>query len=124
MVYKLLRQPSSYDLIVVPNLDGSILSDGTAALVENLGLIPSANVGGGFAMGEPCLGSALGIMEKGIANPIAMIRSGALMADSTYKAVDENLDKGRLLTPDMVDPNGKAGTATTEEVVEDILKRL
>lgn len=63
-------------------------------------------------------------MGKGIANSIAMIRSGALLADSTYKAVDENLDEGRLLTPDMVGSNGKAGMAMTEEVVENILKRL
>lgn len=133
MVYKLFRQPSSYDVIVAPNLYGDILSDGAAALVGSLGLVPSANVGSGFAMGEPCHGSAPDIMGKGIANPIATIRSAALMlefmhleeaADSIYKAVDENLDEGRLLTPDMVDSNGKAGTATTEEVVKDILKRL
>lgn len=53
-----------------------------------------------------------------------MIRSGALLADSTYKAVDENLDEGRILTPDMVGSKGKAGMAMTEEVIENILKRL
>lgn len=133
MVYKLFRQPSSYDVIVAPNLYGDILSDGAAALVGSLGLVPSANVGHGFAIGEPCHGSAPDIMGKGIANPIATIRSAALMLDfydhqdaaaAIYKAVDENLDEGRLLTPDLVDSNGKAGTATTEEVLEDILNRL
>lgn len=133
MVYKLFRQPSSYDVIVAPNLYGDILSDGAAALVGSLGLVPSANVGHGFAIGEPCHGSAPDIMGKGIANPIATIRSAALMLDfydhqdaaaAIYKAVDENLDEGRLLTPDLVDSDGKAGTATTEEVLEDILKRL
>ena len=133
MVYKLFRQPSSYDVIVAPNLYGDILSDGAAALVGSLGLVPSANLGQGFAIGEPCHGSAPDIMGMGIANPIATIRSAALMLDfydhedaaaAIYKAVDENLDEGRLLTPDLLDSNGKAGTATTEEVLEDILNRL
>ena len=127
MVYKLFRQPSAYDVIVAPNLYGDILSDGAAALVGSLGLVPSANVGDSFAIGEPCHGSAPDIMGQGIANPIATIRSVALMleflgeevaAAKIYAAVDGNLDEGRLLTPDM---GGKAGT---EEVVQDILQRL
>ena len=127
MVYKLFRQPSSYDVIVAPNLYGDILSDGAAALVGSLGLVPSANVGDKFAIGEPCHGSAPDIMGKGIANPIATIRRVGLMleflgfeedAARIYDAVDGNLDEGRLLTPDM---GGRSGT---DEVVEDILKRL
>ena len=127
MVYKLFRQPSTYDVIVAPNLYGDILSDGAAALVGSLGLVPSANVGDSFAIGEPCHGSAPDIMGRGIANPIATIRSVALMleflgeeeaAAKIYMAVDGNLDEGKLLTPDM------GGKAKTEEVVEDILIRL
>ena len=127
MVYKLFRQPSSYDVIVAPNLYGDILSDGAAALVGSLGLVPSANVGDHFAIGEPCHGSAPDIMGKGIANPIATIRSVGLMlefmgqeeaAAEIYAAVDGNLDEGKLLTPDM------GGQAKTEEVVADILERL
>ena len=127
MVYKLFRQPSDYDVIVAPNLYGDILSDGAAALVGSLGLVPSANVGDGFAIGEPCHGSAPDIMGQGIANPIATIRSVGLMlefmgeeeaAAKIYEAVDGNLDEGKLLTPDM------GGNARTEAVVEDILKRL
>ena len=127
MVYKLFRQPSAYDVIVAPNLYGDILSDGAAALVGSLGLVPSANVGDNFAIGEPCHGSAPDIMGKGIANPIATIRSVALMlefmgqeaaAAKIYEAVEGNLDEGKLLTPDM------GGSAGTEEVVQDILRRL
>ncbi|MCJ1259001.1 homoisocitrate dehydrogenase [Lignoscripta atroalba] len=127
MVYKLFRQPGSYDVIVAPNLYGDILSDGAAALVGSLGLVPSANVGDSFAIGEPCHGSAPDIMGQGIANPIATIRSVGLMlefmdeeeaAAKIYAAVDANLDEGRLLSPDM------GGKARTEEVVEDILRRL
>lgn len=127
MVYKLFRQPEDYDVIVAPNLYGDILSDGAAALVGSLGLVPSANVGKNFAIGEPCHGSAPDIMGKGIANPIASIRSAALMlefldepasAAKIYAAVDANLEEGKLLSPDL------GGSATTEEVVEDILKKL
>lgn len=127
MVYKLFRQPEAYDVIVAPNLYGDILSDGAAALVGSLGLVPSANVGEGFAIGEPCHGSAPDIMGQGIANPIATLRSAALMlefldeeeaAARIYAAVDANLEEGKLLSPDL------GGTAKTEEVVEDILRRL
>ncbi|KXT02522.1 hypothetical protein AC578_4174 [Pseudocercospora eumusae] len=127
MVYKLFREPSTYDVIVAPNLYGDILSDGAAALVGSLGLVPSANVGDGFAIGEPCHGSAPDIQGKGIANPIATLRSVALMlefmnheeaAARIYQAVDGNLADGKLLSPDM------GGKATTEEVLNDVIRRL
>ncbi|CAH0056775.1 unnamed protein product [Clonostachys solani] len=127
MVYKLFRQPEDYDVIVAPNLYGDILSDGAAALVGSLGLVPSANVGEGFAIGEPCHGSAPDIQGQGIANPIATLRSTALMleflnepeaAAKIYAAVDANLEEGKLLSPDL------GGNATTEQVVEDILNKL
>ena len=127
MVYKLFRQPEYYDVIVAPNLYGDILSDGAAALVGSLGLVPSANVGDGFAIGEPCHGSAPDIEGKGIANPIATLRSVALMleflgeenaAAKIYTAVDGNLDAGKYLSPDM------GGKARTQEVMDDVLKRL
>ena len=127
MVYKLFREPSTYDVVVAPNLYGDILSDGAAALVGSLGLVPSANVGDGFAIGEPCHGSAPDIQGKNIANPIATLRSVALMlefmnqedaAARIYQAVDGNLADGKLLSPDM------GGTAQTSEVVDDIIKRL
>ena len=128
MVYKLFRQPSSYDVIVAPNLYGDILSDGAAALVGSLGLVPSANVGDSFVIGEPCHGSAPDIQSLGIANPIATIRSVALMlhflgqpeaAAVIDTAVDANLVQGRFLAPDLA-----GGSATTDEVVADIERRL
>jgi homoisocitrate dehydrogenase len=127
MVYKLFRQPEYYDVIVAPNLYGDILSDGAAALVGSLGLVPSANVGESFAIGEPCHGSAPDIQGQGIANPIATLRSTALMleflneeaaAAKIYAAVDANLAEGKLLSPDL------GGTAKTEDVVRDVLRRL
>ncbi|KAI1004678.1 Homoisocitrate dehydrogenase [Podosphaera aphanis] len=127
MVYKLFRQPETYDVIVAPNLYGDILSDGAAALVGSLGLVPSANVGEKFVMGEPCHGSAPDIMGKNIANPIATLRSAALMLEyleeenasvKIHTAIDDSLSEARFLTPDM------GGVATTTEAVEDVLKRL
>ncbi|KAL8718261.1 MAG: hypothetical protein Q9225_004580 [Loekoesia sp. 1 TL-2023] len=127
MVYKLFRQPESYDVIVAPNLYGDILSDGAAALVGSLGVVPSANVGDGFVIGEPCHGSAPDIEGKGIANPIATIRSVGLMleflgeeeaAGRVEKAVEGSLVEGKVLSPDL---GGKAGTV---EVVEDVMRRL
>jgi homoisocitrate dehydrogenase len=127
MVYKLFRQPQDYDVIVAPNLYGDILSDGAAALVGSLGLVPSANVGKDFVIGEPCHGSAPDIEGQGIANPIATIRSTALMlefqgqeeaAARIYEAVDANLEEGKLLSPDM------GGKASTNEIIDDICKRL
>jgi homoisocitrate dehydrogenase len=127
MVYKLFRQPSAYDVIVGPNLYGDLLSDGAAALVGSLGLVPSANVSDSFAIGEPCHGSAPDIMGKGIANPIAAMRSVGLMleflgegraAATVYQAIDESLGEGEFLSPDL------GGEASTEQVVMDVLRRL
>ena len=127
MFYKLFLQPQYYDVIVAPNLYGDLLSDAAAALVGSLGLVPSANVGDGIVIGEPCHGSAPDIEGKGIANPIATIRSVGVMleflslpdaADVIYKAVDAGLAEGKYISPDL------GGTAKTEEVLQDVIKRL
>ncbi|KAI9727847.1 MAG: homoisocitrate dehydrogenase [Cirrosporium novae-zelandiae] len=130
MVYKLFRQPSFYDVIVAPNLYGDILSDGAAALVGSLGLIPSANVGDEFVLGEPCHGSAPDIEGKGIANPIAAVRSAGMMlefmggvdgaraAAAIEDAVVGHLREGKVATPDM------GGRNSMEEVLGDVMKRL
>ena len=127
MVYKLFLQPQYYDVIVAPNLYGDLLSDGAAALVGSLGLVPSANVGDGIVIGEPCHGSAPDIEGKGLANPIATIRSVGVMlefldlpdaANLIYKAVDAGLAEGKFVSPDL------GGTASTEDVLQDVLKRM
>ena len=127
MVYKLFLQPQYYDVIVAPNLYGDLLSDGAAALVGSLGLVPSANVGEHIVIGEPCHGSAPDIEGKGIANPIATLRSVGVMlefldlpdaAKVVYKAVDESLGEGKFVSPDL------GGSAGTEEVVDDVVRRM
>ncbi|KAJ2933629.1 hypothetical protein H1R20_g3414, partial [Candolleomyces eurysporus] len=126
-VYRLFREPEIFDVMVAPNLYGDILSDAAAALVGSLGLIPSINAGDNFVMGEPVHGSAPDIEGKGIANPIASIRSAALMlrhlgytkgADRLDTAVDQVVREGRYLTPDL------KGTSTTREVLDAVLGKL
>lgn len=127
MVYRMFREPEIFDVVVAPNLYGDILSDGAAALVGSLGVVPSANVGDNFAIGEPCHGSAPDIEGKGISNPIATIRSTALMlefmgygepAAAIYEAVDANLAEDKIKTPDL------GGSSSTQEVIDDIVRRL
>lgn len=127
MVYRLFREPECFDVIVAPNLYGDILSDGAAALVGSLGVVPSANVGFDFVVGEPCHGSAPDIAGKGISNPVATIRSTALMlefmghpeaAQDIHKAVDANLRDNTVKTPDL------GGKSTTQQVVDDVLSRM
>ncbi|GEQ72517.1 hypothetical protein JCM33374_g6204 [Metschnikowia sp. JCM 33374] len=127
MVYRMFREPEIFDVVVAPNLYGDILSDGAAALVGSLGVVPSANVGDNFAIGEPCHGSAPDIEGKGISNPIATIRSTALMlefmgyqdaAAKIYEAVDANLAEDKIKTPDL------GGNSSTQQVTEDIIRRF
>ncbi|PIL36839.1 hypothetical protein GSI_00529 [Ganoderma sinense ZZ0214-1] len=126
-VYRLFREPEIYDVMVAPNLYGDILSDAAAALVGSLGLVPSVNAGDSFVMGEPVHGSAPDIEGKGIANPLAAIRSAALMlrfqghtvgADRIDRAVEQVIREGEVLTPDL------GGTSKTQEVLDAVLKKL
>lgn len=126
----LVKNPERFDVIVASNLFGDILSDLTAALVGSLGLTPSANINPDNAspgLFEPVHGSAPDIAGKGIANPIATIRAAAMMLDYLGEkvasgrlegAVIQHLAESKLRTPDL------GGTATTEEVGNDIMKRI
>ncbi|KAG1753782.1 mitochondrial NAD-homo-isocitrate dehydrogenase LysB [Suillus paluster] len=116
-----------YDVMVAPNLYGDILSDAAAALVGSLGLVPSVNAGDSFVMGEPVHGSAPDIAGQNIANPLAAIRSAAMMlrhigygdgADRIERAVDSVLREGKVLTPDL------GGKSKTSEVVDEVTKRI
>lgn len=126
-VYRLFREPQIYDVMVAPNLYGDIISDAAAALVGSLGLVPSVNAGDTFVMGEPVHGSAPDIAGQQIANPLAAIRSAALMlrhlgyvdgANRIDKAVDEVIREGQVLTPDL------GGRSKTLEVLSEVLKRI
>ena len=129
MVYKLFRDPTVYDTIVAPNLYGDIISDAAAALVGSLGVVAGANYGvNGFVMGEPVHGSAPDIEGKGWSNPIAAIRSAALLLQHGFNmhnesklimdAVNAVLVDGKVLTRDL------GGLASTTQVTDAVLKRI
>ena len=139
MVYKLFREPWEFDVIVAPNLYGDILSysprsylnilttsDGAAALVGSLGVVPSLNLSPNLVIGEPVHGSAPDIQGKGIANPIAAIRSAGMMiahlgwveeGKIIEGAIRETLEAG-ILTPDL------GGKNTTDDVTNAVIERL
>ena len=111
----LLMHPDRYDVIVTTNIFGDILSDAAAYLVGGLGMLPSANIGDRHALFEPVHGSAPDIAGRNVANPVAAIRSAAMLlthiGDPTSAAVVEEA-VGRVLgagirTPDL---GGAAGT--------------
>jgi homoisocitrate dehydrogenase len=128
MVYKLFREPGQFDVIVAPNLYGDILSDGAAALVGSLGLVPSANVGDSFVVGEPVHGSGVfDIADKGISNPIAAIRSAALMLDFMgHVEAGAHIDRAvnRVLADGIVRTADIGGKANTVEMTEAIVSAL
>ncbi len=120
---RLAREPQEFDVLLLPNLYGDILSDLCAGLVGGLGLIPGANIGWEYAVFEPVHGSAPDIAGQGRANPIAMILSGAMMlrhvgemhaASAVERAVDTVLAEGSVRTGDL------GGTSTTMEMGEAI----
>jgi 3-isopropylmalate dehydrogenase len=132
---KLIAAPRHFDVILADNMFGDILSDEAAMLTGSLGMLPSASVGdtqtpasaGGPGLFEPVHGSAPDIAGRGIANPLAMILSAALMlrhgfsleaeAAALESAVDRALAAG-LRTADL------GGTATTAEATEAVLGEL
>jgi 3-isopropylmalate dehydrogenase len=77
----LVRKPWDFDVMVMENMFGDILSDLTAGLIGGMGMAPSADIGDTHAVFQPCHGTAPDIMGKGLANPTAMILSAAMMLD-------------------------------------------
>jgi isocitrate dehydrogenase (NAD+) len=120
---RLASRPGEFDVLLLPNLYGDILSDLCAGLVGGLGLIPGANIGWEYAVFEPVHGSAPDIAGQGKANPIAMILSGAMLlrhlgrqaaAETVEWAIDEVLARREVRTPDL------GGTSSTMQVAEEV----
>jgi 3-isopropylmalate dehydrogenase len=129
---QLVSNPSRFDVIVTENMFGDILSDEAAMLTGSLGMLPSASLGGGGGahtpgVFEPVHGSAPDIAGRGVANPLAMFLSAALMlrhgfgmereAAAVESAVDSALADG-LRTPDL------GGEATTAQATRAVLHHL
>ncbi len=130
LTMQFVRCPERLDVVVGSNLFGDILSDLAAAITGSLGLAPSANLNperSAPSLFEPVHGSAPDIAGQGIANPLAAIRSAAMMLDflgeqaaarAIDNAVNAHLHEGILRTPDL------GGSATTNQVGNDIAGRI
>lgn len=124
---KMAMQPEHFDVIVTTNLFGDILSDLAAGVTGGLGIAPGANIGKDAAMFEAVHGSAPDIAGKGIANPVAMLLSGALLlehiganatASKLRHAITTAINEDDARTPDL------GGTLTTEMMTSAILRRI
>lgn len=127
MSMKLVQKPQIYDVLVLPNLYGDILSDLCAGLVGGLGFAPGANIGECCAVFEAVHGSAPDIAGMNIANPTAIILSGIHMlkyinediaAERIENALKRVLAEGRVLTGDI------GGTASTFEFTDHIISTI
>jgi isocitrate dehydrogenase (NAD+) len=124
---QLVTNPYQYDMLLLENLYGDIVSDLCAAFVGGLGLVPGANIGHECAIFEAVHGSAPDIAGKGIANPTAILRSGILMlrhlgedaaADQVKYAVHSVYVEGKHTTRDM------GGTASTGEFADAVIAAM
>lgn len=113
---KLVQTPTQYDVLVLPNLYGDIVSDLCSGLVGGLGVAPGVNIGRGLALFEPVHGSAPDLAAKNMANPTAMLLSAVLMlrhiaenaaADRLEAAIAAVLKEGKNVTADL---GGRAST--------------
>ncbi len=128
MCMQLVQKPELYDVLVLPNLYGDIVSDLAAGLVGGLGVAPGANIGEKAAVFEPVHGSAPKYAGQNKANPTALILSGALMlrhlgetdaADVVERATREVIAAGETVTYDL---GGTAGTSEFGRAVADRVK--
>ena len=123
----LVLNPYQFDVLVMENMFGDIISDQMAGLVGGLGMAPGANIGKDAAMFEPVHGSAPDIAGKNVANPTAMIMAAILMlehidqrdvATRVRTALEGVLRERRIQTPDL------GGTATTDQFTDAVVKAV
>src|SRR4051794_9553640 len=124
---ELVLDPTQFDVLVMENLFGDVISDLCAGLVGGLGLVPGANIGQRHSVFEAVHGSAPDIAGKGLANPMAVIRSAAMMldhigqsraAEKIERAVRLTLEKKEGLTRDL------GGDGTTRTITEAIIRNI
>lgn len=124
---QLVIRPETFDVMVLPNLYGDIVSDLTAGLVGGLGIVPGANLGTECAVFEAVHGTAPDIAGKGWANPTALMQSAALMlrhigergaADKLQEAIEAVYRASKYCTRDI------GGTTTTDEFTDAVIERM
>jgi isocitrate dehydrogenase len=136
MLMQLVLRPDAWDVIIAQNLNGDYVSDLAAALIGGPGFVPSGNIGDGYALFESTHGTALDIAGKGIANPLSITLSGAMMleylgwkeaAQKIYSAVKKTFED-RVGTPDIANGFRKQGIEAREvgtmEFAKEIANRM
>ena len=124
---RLVKDPTQFDVLVMENLYGDIISDLCAGLVGGLGVVPGANLGPDCAVFEAVHGAAPDIAGKGLANPTALLKSAVMMLQHLHEktaaarlavAIDRTLAAGKVLTRDL------GGSATTQAFTEAVIQSL
>jgi isocitrate dehydrogenase (NAD+) len=124
---QLVMNPQQFDILLLPNLYGDLLSDLAAGLIGGLGLVPSGNLGDDAGLFEAVHGTAPDIAGKGLANPTALLLSGVMMLDylgdpATARCIETAVHsiyrEGKHLTRDL------GGNATTAEFTQAVIAAL
>jgi isocitrate dehydrogenase (NAD+) len=130
---QLVQKPELYDVLVLPNLYGDIVSDLAAGLIGGLGVAPGANLGEEYAVFEPVHGSAPKYKGLNKVNPLAMILSGVMMlrhlgefaaADRLEHAVVSVVAEGKYVTYDLKGKPDDPSAASTSGMADAIIARM
>ena len=133
MCMQLVQKPELYDVLVLPNLYGDIVSDLAAGLIGGLGLAPGANIGDNAAVFEPTHGSAPKYKGMNKMNPFAMMLSGVMMlrhlgefdaAEKLLAAIASVIEEGKNVTYDMKPSPDDPTAASTTRVAEAIIEKM
>ena len=133
MCMQLVQKPEDYDVLVLPNLYGDIISDLGAGLVGGLGMAPGGNIGDNIAVFEPTHGSAPKYAGQNKINPLGMILSGMMMlrylkefeaADRLEQAIETVITEGKYVTYDMKKERNDPTAVGTKEEADAIIREL
>ena len=133
MCMQLVQKPELYDVLVLPNLYGDIISDLAAGLVGGLGVAPGANIGKEIALFEPTHGSAPKYKGLNKVNPTAMMLSAVMMlryidekecADILEAAIAENIREGKYVTYDLKEDRDDPTAVGTQEFADAVVKKI
>lgn len=133
MCMQLVQKPEMYDVLVLPNLYGDIISDLSAGLIGGLGVAPGANIGSQYAIFEPVHGSAPKYAGQNKVNPMAMMFSGVLMlrhlgereaANRLEKAIARVIAEGKNVTYDLKPRSDDPTAVGTSQVADAVIEKL
>ncbi|GAC1566434.1 MAG: isocitrate/isopropylmalate dehydrogenase family protein [Ktedonobacteraceae bacterium] len=133
MCMQLVQKPEMYDVLVLPNLYGDIISDLSAGLIGGLGVAPGANIGSQYAVFEPVHGSAPKYAGQNKVNPMAMMFSGIMMlrhlgekdaANRLEKAIAQVISEGKSVTYDLKPRPDDPTAVGTSQVADAVIEKL